>query len=970
MAPLPSEQILQEKFELEFSPPLDTVLIAALVVDLYMETPTQHQIDELHATLTLLAAQADQQAEYDEKTLVGAFEDVAADDNSSSAPGDSSLASEAVSTSYATTVNGSPQSQTSSVESFSSPLGFLQTAFPHVPSSVLRRALEECGDAFDDPEKIDILPVLEDLLSQEMIKEEQEREEAGERPASPPQAWFVVPQKQKKRKAKGKTIALNDIRQQHQVRAGPMSPSALPVDTWTAVSSLSSRLATLLPSHPESYFASFFHSPSTPTPASAVRAALSSIPPASPLDADLLATIREILRSAPEFDAFDAEERSTLLSDAALCLRACDADADAALDLVWLLRNLDEDEAGEWAMGPYHQQQAPLTPSAQRKLPDGPPEPVLPKAVQARKPTTPSLAPAPPPNAWKVIPQKKPANGANPHAAFIPAYGGARKGPVLPAISTSIKTAPAETKDAYKQRRRLQDLQARRAEALMAAGRAWQQRGAKNHGGEVALYYAEQARQLREEERKAALDDARMRVETKRKTSPSGTTIDLHWTTVTEAVALAKEALDDCGSSPAKPLKIITGRGNHSHQGKGVLLPAIKAALVQEGWNVSTFDAGLVRRSHRNKRKKTNAGAAVPAKREPSPPALPPAAPFTLQPLHDALASRYAPEEREDGTFDARADALAPEWLRAREEWARTVERDDVGRPVALLSPLQEARYIEELETKEKGGAALSVLEALLLRKLKLQRHRRLHNVPSPALRAPPPSTLTPWVRPTTAPPPDPAVLAALHSIRTTPYAHSLAARIRGFHDRPPAVVAADWEARAPWMELMQDVRLHRAIKCPDEALPDEEPAPITYVTLAEEHLPQVHDILRRSFWEGIDVRDSLQYGPQQATILATHKRLVVGCAFLSSPQETYITYLAVRAGWENAQIATTMLYHLITRNPGKDISLHVSANNPAMLLYNRFGFKAEEFVVDFYNDYLDPHSRASKNAFRLRLRR
>jgi hypothetical protein len=81
------------------------------------------------------------------------------------------------------------------------------------------------------------------------------------------------------------------------------------------------------------------------------------------------------------------------------------------------------------------------------------------------------------------------------------------------------------------------------------------------------------------------------------------------------------------------------------------------------------------------------------------------------------------------------------------------------------------------------------------------------------------------------------------------------------------------------------------------------------------------------------------------------------------------------------------MLFHLIDRNPNKDITLHVSANNPAMvyisslhrssvltairkLLYNRFGFKAEEFIVGFYEDYLDPQSRMSKNAFRLRLRR
>ena len=143
--------------------------------------------------------------------------------------------------------------------------------------------------------------------------------------------------------------------------------------------------------------------------------------------------------------------------------------------------------------------------------------------------------------------------------------------------------------------------------------------------------------------------------------------------------------------------------------------------------------------------------------------------------------------------------------------------------------------------------------------------------------------------------------------------------------------------------------------------------------------------------------------------MIAMYGHLVVGAAFLSSPQEAYITYLAVRAGWENAQIATyvafslshdnsdsprtprTMLYHLIALHPHRDITLHVSANSPAMvrvlvrvcphvdtddgdvhrqLLYNRFGFKAEEFIAGFYEAYLDTHSRASMNAFRLRLRR
>jgi len=98
-------------------------------------------------------------------------------------------------------------------------------------------------------------------------------------------------------------------------------------------------------------------------------------------------------------------------------------------------------------------------------------------------------------------------------------------------------------------------------------------------------------------------------------------------------------------------------------------------------------------------------------------------------------------------------------------------------------------------------------------------------------------------------------------------------------------------------------------------------------------------------------VSDALHYAPERCTVIAMYGHLVVGAAFLSSPQETYITYLAVRAGWENAQIATyvaffsvsmaarthfdpfrTMLYHLIALHPHRDISLHVSANNPAMV--------------------------------------
>ena len=54
----------------------------------------------------------------------------------------------------------------------------------------------------------------------------------------------------------------------------------------------------------------------------------------------------------------------------------------------------------------------------------------------------------------------------------------------------------------------------------------------------------------------------------------------------------------------------------------------------------------------------------------------------------------------------------------------------------------------------------------------------------------------------------------------------------------------------------------------------------------------------------------------------------------------------------------------------GKDITLHVSANNPAILLYQKFGFKVEEYVTNFYDKYLPPESKECKNALFLRLSR
>ncbi len=43
----------------------------------------------------------------------------------------------------------------------------------------------------------------------------------------------------------------------------------------------------------------------------------------------------------------------------------------------------------------------------------------------------------------------------------------------------------------------------------------------------------------------------------------------------------------------AHPMRFITGRGNHSVGGKGVLGPAVYDALIEDGWDVSIFAGGL-----------------------------------------------------------------------------------------------------------------------------------------------------------------------------------------------------------------------------------------------------------------------------------------------------------------------------------------------------------------------------------------
>ena len=82
----------------------------------------------------------------------------------------------------------------------------------------------------------------------------------------------------------------------------------------------------------------------------------------------------------------------------------------------------------------------------------------------------------------------------------------------------------------------------------------------------------------------------------------NGCSIDLHGTTVAEAIQIVKDVLKDDPPTAARPLKIITGRGKHSTNGVGVLGPAVNNALAEEGWNVGKWDGGLIVRGRTSRR--------------------------------------------------------------------------------------------------------------------------------------------------------------------------------------------------------------------------------------------------------------------------------------------------------------------------------------------------------------------------------
>ncbi|XP_067115293.1 cysteine-rich protein 2-binding protein [Osmerus mordax] len=181
--------------------------------------------------------------------------------------------------------------------------------------------------------------------------------------------------------------------------------------------------------------------------------------------------------------------------------------------------------------------------------------------------------------------------------------------------------------------------------------------------------------------------------------------------------------------------------------------------------------------------------------------------------------------------------------------------------------------------------------------------------------------------------------------------------------------IRRDYENKPLKLRLLAEIRAHPHRTKPGWA-PEPE-APIDYCYVRPNHIPSVNSMCHDSFWPGVDLSECLQYPDFSVVVL--YKKVVIGFGFMVPDvkyNEAYISFLLVHPEWRRAGIATFMIYHLIQTCMGKDVTLHVSASNPAMLLYQKFGFKTEEYILDFYDKYYPVDSKECRHAFFLRLRR
>lgn len=375
---------------------------------------------------------------------------------------------------------------------FSSPTEFLNMLFPNLPTAVINQTfVEHYGPELSaESGEIDDMPtVIDQLLSLEYIQDLAERglDDEPESRTQTENEWKVVtsssgkrgqqsivtnaPKKPKKPATK---VAFVDIRQrQHSIKPVSQSPNgstkpkpapgSFIADPWTRLSSISARLSELLHPTPPGFFQSYFHAPQSTVTNSkvgwkmegdALRNALSdlikkrfpsntntdNIPKNSPALQTSINVLCDIIVDPGSDDslALNGEQLLELKKDARLCIIAANGKLDTALDLLWLLKELDE--AFVNGTGVAHLQSYTDRKDTQLPPPSTPTSPsttlnyanVRSKPVQSPPPAPPTISikfrppdasgVSGPSSSWTTV-QRRPQKVVSPHMdRFIPAY--------------------------------------------------------------------------------------------------------------------------------------------------------------------------------------------------------------------------------------------------------------------------------------------------------------------------------------------------------------------------------------------------------------------------------------------------------------------------------------------------------------------------------------------------------------------
>jgi GNAT superfamily N-acetyltransferase len=170
----------------------------------------------------------------------------------------------------------------------------------------------------------------------------------------------------------------------------------------------------------------------------------------------------------------------------------------------------------------------------------------------------------------------------------------------------------------------------------------------------------------------------------------------------------------------------------------------------------------------------------------------------------------------------------------------------------------------------------------------------------------------------------------------STAYEHSFASRLNSLYSQPlsasaPPYIRREYGLYPLGLQFLQEIAFISSGK--DDGLNSSNTlvrsaSPIDFIPLATSHISQCNALLERYFWPGINITDCLSF---KTGIVALYRKLVVGVGVVTP--DGYLMYLAVRPHWEGQGLGRMMLWWLVKENDKVDITLHVAADNPALVL-------------------------------------